>query len=156
MQELIFLIRISSILFFSYAQIILPCFPMRTTEKNFSLEGGLKALAEPTRLTILALLAKYGELCVAQMVEAIKLPQAGISQHLRVLKYNGIVNVSKSGQWAYYSVNQDRISAISNRIQDIPKGTYKIPDSVCRIIECSAIDHPRSAKPVAQPDVLTV
>lgn len=156
MQELIFLITISSFLRFSYAQIILPCFSMRTTEKKFSLEGGLKALAEPTRLTILALLAKYGELCVAQMVEAIKLPQAGISQHLRVLKYNGIVNVSKSSQWAYYSVNQDRISAISSRIQEIPKGIYKVPDNVCKTIECSAIDHPRGSKPMTEIDVLSV
>lgn len=129
---------------------------MRTTEKKFSLEGGLKALAEPTRLTILALLAKYGELCVAQMVEATRLPQAGISQHLRVLKYNGIVNVAKSGQWAYYSVNHDRISAISSRIQDIPKGAFKVPDNICKIIECSTIDHPRSPKPIAEPDMLTV
>jgi ArsR family transcriptional regulator len=119
---------------------------MRTTEKNFSLEGGLKALAEPTRLTILSLLAKYGDLCVAQLVEALKLPQAGVSQHLRVLKYQGLVNVSKSGQWSYYSMIPERISSIASNLQSIPKGIYNIPDQVCKIVECSMLPHPKNDK----------
>lgn len=119
---------------------------MRTTEKNFSLEGGLKALAEPTRLTILSLLAKYGDLCVGQLVEALKLPQAGVSQHLRVLRYQGIVKVSKQGQWAYYSMIPERIANIANKLESIPKGVYQIPDHVCKSIECSMLPHPKNEK----------
>ncbi|NLI41107.1 MAG: helix-turn-helix transcriptional regulator [Caldisericales bacterium] len=117
---------------------------MRTTGNNFSLEGGLKALAEPTRLTILALLSRYDQLCVGQLVDALGLPQAGVSQHLRVLRYQGIVKVEREGQWAYYAIVPERISQIAKKVQDITKGDYQIPKDVVRSLETSAIEHPRN------------
>lgn len=116
---------------------------MRTTGNNFSLEGGLKALAEPTRLTILALLSKYDQLCVGQLVDALGLPQAGVSQHLRVLRYQGIVKVEREGQWAYYGIVPDRVNQIAKKVQDITKGDYQISKEIIRSLETSTIKHPR-------------
>lgn len=63
-----------------------------------------KLLGDKTRLAILALL-KERELCVCEIVEAMKMSQPNVSQHLRKLKLSGLVNESRKGQWNYYSLN---------------------------------------------------
>ncbi len=117
---------------------------MRTTTNSHSLEGGLKALAEPTRLLILACLAKYGDLCVGQLVDALNIPQAGVSQHLRVLRYQGIVDVEREGQWAYYSLVPDRIETIVKKLSGLSRGDFSIPKNVAATIESSSVTHPRN------------
>ena len=44
-----------------------------------------KALADPTRLRILELLAEQ-EMCVCELMAALHLPQPLVSHHLRVLR----------------------------------------------------------------------
>ncbi|MNN30131.1 HTH-type transcriptional repressor AseR [compost metagenome] len=66
----------------------------------------LKLLADRTRLTILALL-KDGERCVCDLVDILQTTQPNISQHLRKLKDAGLVQESRRGQWAYYSLSAD-------------------------------------------------
>ncbi|MNI28786.1 HTH-type transcriptional repressor AseR [compost metagenome] len=64
----------------------------------------LKLLADRTRLTILAIL-KEGECCVCDLVDLLHTTQPNISQHLRKLKDAGLVQESRRGQWAYYSLS---------------------------------------------------
>ena len=66
----------------------------------------LKALADPTRLRILALLAAQPPsepLCVCDVEGTFDLSQPTISHHLRVLREAGLVSVSKQGLWHYYA-----------------------------------------------------
>ena len=64
----------------------------------------IKALAEETRLRIVALLAG-GELCVCDLTNALKLPQSTVSRHLALLKNAGITADRKAGTWVYYRLD---------------------------------------------------
>jgi ArsR family transcriptional regulator, arsenate/arsenite/antimonite-responsive transcriptional repressor len=61
----------------------------------------LKALADPIRIRILAVLRDQ-ELCVCELFDALGLTQSLLSSHLRVLRQAGIVSTRKSGKWIYY------------------------------------------------------
>ncbi|RQD78047.1 MAG: ArsR family transcriptional regulator, partial [Candidatus Syntrophonatronum acetioxidans] len=50
-----------------------------------------KALSHPTRIKILELL-REGELCVCDILEELKLEQSNVSQHLAILRKQGILN----------------------------------------------------------------
>ena len=82
----------------------------------------LKALADPTRLRMLHLLAARGELCVCEIVDALAVPQYSISRHLGILKAAGVVDDWRQGKWMHYRLSQalsadDRavIAAVASR-----------------------------------------
>ena len=54
------------------------------------LEGALKALADRTRLRILALLGN-NEVCVCHIHDSLGLPQPTVSRHLAYLRRSGLV-----------------------------------------------------------------
>lgn len=68
-----------------------------------------KALGEPTRLKIIRLLATR-ELCVCDLEEIMQFSQPRISQHLKVLKYSGLVNERKEGQRTICSLNKELLN----------------------------------------------
>ena len=61
------------------------------------------AFADPTRLRILHLLSRR-ELCVCDIHDILKLPQAKVSRHLATLRQAGLVRVRKAGLWKHYSL----------------------------------------------------
>jgi ArsR family transcriptional regulator len=65
----------------------------------------LKALGDPTRLAIVALLARR-EYCVCDLMTALALPQSTCSHHLGVLKRAGLVRDRRGddARWAYYAL----------------------------------------------------
>ncbi|MBC8019527.1 MAG: winged helix-turn-helix transcriptional regulator [Verrucomicrobia bacterium] len=63
-----------------------------------------KALADETRLRILALLLMEKELCVCDIIAALELPQSTVSRHLAYLRKAGLVNDRRCGLWMYYSI----------------------------------------------------
>lgn len=63
----------------------------------------LKAMADPTRLRILAIL-DMEELSVNEMVRIMGMGQSRISRHLAVLKDAGLLNQRREGTWSYYSI----------------------------------------------------
>jgi ArsR family transcriptional regulator len=65
-----------------------------------------KALADETRLRILALLYAEGELCVCDIIAALLLPQSTVSRHLAYLKKAATVIDRREGLWIYYSINR--------------------------------------------------
>jgi len=71
----------------------------------------LKALAHPTRLRIIKHLINNG--CnVTNIVEFLGVPQATISQHLTILKANGIIKGKRNGSVICYDV-------VSQQVRDI-------------------------------------
>jgi ArsR family transcriptional regulator len=66
-----------------------------------------RAFADPTRLRILRLL-RDGELCVCDLMQALRAPQAKTSRHLAYLRRAGLVKARDDGQWAYYSLTAPR------------------------------------------------
>lgn len=65
-----------------------------------------KALADETRLRILALLLG-GELCVCEIMAALDLPQSTASRHLAYLRNSDWVKDSRRGVWMYYRFNAE-------------------------------------------------
>lgn len=72
-------------------------------------ESIFKALGEPTRLKIIKLLSER-ELCVCDLEEVMQISQPRISQHLKVLKYAGLVSERKEGQRTICSLNKNLLS----------------------------------------------
>ena len=63
----------------------------------------LKAMANPHRLQVLCLLGE-GELSVGAINEQIPLSQPDLSQHLGVLRSDGLVETRREAQTIYYRV----------------------------------------------------
>lgn len=67
----------------------------------FSLDLLFRALADPTRLRLLNLMADR-EICVCYFIEILRLSQPKISRHLAYLRRAGIVSARRQGKWMYY------------------------------------------------------
>src|ERR1041384_980046 len=67
------------------------------------LESVFKALADKTRLRILALLGN-NEVCVCHIHDSLGLPQPTVSRHLAYLRKSGLVDVRRDGVWMHYRV----------------------------------------------------
>lgn len=65
------------------------------------LEAVFKALADATRLRILRLLMA-GEVCVCDLHETLRIPQAKASRHLAYLRRAGLVTTRREGLWIHY------------------------------------------------------
>jgi len=78
-----------------------------------ALAARFKALADPTRVSIVNRLAGAGEVCVCAFVDDLRLAQPTISHHLRVLREAGLVEASRRGTWAYYRLVPDAISGLA-------------------------------------------
>jgi ArsR family transcriptional regulator len=68
------------------------------------LENVFKALADKTRLRILALLGN-NEVCVCHIHDSLGLPQPTVSRHLAYLRKSGLVAVRRDGVWMHYQVS---------------------------------------------------
>jgi ArsR family transcriptional regulator len=65
-----------------------------------------KALAEPTRLRIVALLLRaQKELCVCEFVDALEEPQYHVSRSLKILQAAGLLVERPEGKWVYYALS---------------------------------------------------
>lgn len=68
----------------------------------------MKALADPTRLTMLAALWKAkSPICICDFTAELDLSQPTISHHIAKLKDAGLVESRKDGIWIYYSMKRD-------------------------------------------------
>jgi ArsR family transcriptional regulator, arsenate/arsenite/antimonite-responsive transcriptional repressor len=74
---------------------------MATDKRLQSLETLFAALADGTRLRILALL-QAGEICVCDIHGSLDLPQPTVSRHLAYLRKAGLVVGRKDGLWVHY------------------------------------------------------
>jgi len=68
----------------------------------------LKALADRTRLQVVAILMRAQQpICVCDLTAVSELTQPTISHHMGKLKAAGLIESSKMGIWAYYSIRDD-------------------------------------------------
>jgi ArsR family transcriptional regulator, arsenate/arsenite/antimonite-responsive transcriptional repressor len=75
----------------------------------------LKALADPTRLRLVSMVAAHegGEACVCDLTEPLGLTQPTISHHLKILVDAGIFTRDKRGVWAYYALVPEALDALA-------------------------------------------
>ena len=68
----------------------------------------LKAIADPTRLAMLAALRKAEQpICICDFTGALGLSQPTISHHVAKLRGAGLVDSEKSGIWIYYRLSRE-------------------------------------------------
>jgi ArsR family transcriptional regulator len=78
------------------------------------------ALADPTRLAILNLLAGSREaVCVCDITASFTLGQPTISHHLKILRDAGLLTGDKRGKWVYYSLVAHRVEAIKEQLDRV-------------------------------------
>jgi DNA-binding transcriptional ArsR family regulator len=73
--------------------------------------GTFKALGDLTRLQIIYLLSTdtSGTLGVSELAARLKISQPAVSQHLKTLKTEGLVESRREGFYIYYTVNRGRM-----------------------------------------------
>jgi ArsR family transcriptional regulator len=93
------------------------------------LEEVFKALADKTRLRILALLGN-NEVCVCHVHDSLKLPQPTVSRHLAYLRKSGLVEARRDGVWMHYQVSRslspvarEIVLAAIDALQQLPAAT---------------------------------
>ncbi len=79
------------------------------------LASTFRALADPTRVSIVNRLACADECCVCDLTEAFDLSQPTVSHHLRILRDAGLVEAERRGTWAYYRLVPEAIG----RLRDV-------------------------------------
>lgn len=71
---------------------------------DMSLQQTTKAIADPTRREILALL-KNGRMTAGDIVSRFNMTGASISKHLSILKEADLVRDERDGKFIYYELN---------------------------------------------------
>jgi DNA-binding transcriptional ArsR family regulator len=67
----------------------------------------MKALADPTRLTMVASLWKAeAPICICDFTAGLELSQSTISHHMARLKEAGLVDSERRGIWVYYRLRE--------------------------------------------------
>lgn len=77
-----------------------------------------KTLANPKRIEIINLLSK-GEQSVGWLLNKTGLLKANLSQHLSVMRANGIVRVRKQGLTAFYRIANPKIVKACNLMREV-------------------------------------
>ena len=65
-----------------------------------------KVLSVTSRIRIIEFLREKGPLSVKEMAEALGITPSAVSQHLKVLRYAGLVRSERKGYWLPYEINQ--------------------------------------------------
>jgi ArsR family transcriptional regulator, arsenate/arsenite/antimonite-responsive transcriptional repressor len=76
------------------------------------------ALADPTRLRILALLV-HGEVCVCDIHGSLNVPQPTASRHLAYLRRHGLVATRRDGLWVHYRLADDLPGGVRHAIDGV-------------------------------------
>lgn len=102
--------------------------PVASSEDIFDLIGksqnieeaamAMQAMAHPLRIKVLCLLSS-GEVSVQEIVEAVGTTQGNVSQHLAILRANGMVTSRNEGTRIYYRIDDPRVVKLISLTRDM-------------------------------------
>ncbi len=78
----------------------------------------LKSLANESRLIVMCVLAE-GEISVGRLNRRIDLSQSALSQHLAILRDQGLVKTRRESQTIYYSLSDSDAIGLIRKLHDI-------------------------------------
>ena len=81
-------------------------------EDDVELAAFAKALAHPTRVRILRLLAKKEARMCSHIVDELPLAQSTVSEHLRILRAVGLVRANEAGPCVGYCIVPTRLQRL--------------------------------------------
>lgn len=88
------------------------------TEKLLRVSEMLKVAAHPQRLAILDLLGGKKRMCVSDLMEALGIEQAILSQHLTLMRDKGLLGVEKEGKYSFYFLEQPGFLKIIRQLEN--------------------------------------
>lgn len=94
----------------------------------------LKSIAHPVRVKILFLL-KNGERCVCELLEETKIEQSNLSQHLSIMKRQGILDSRKEGTMVIYQVVDPLIYNLIDTAESIIVGKLKRTQDIVKLFK---------------------
>lgn len=98
-------------------------------------------LSNPDRVKIIGLLLKR-EMDVNEIHESLEISQSRVSQHLKLLKLNHLVEERREGKHVYYHVKDPRVSrVIESVIQFQMIGVIQDPEMVALMNELFTLWH---------------
>lgn len=86
--------------------------------KNFSLTFGsqiFKSVSDESRVRILHLLYRNGELTISDIEHILEFTQTKTSRHITYLKNSGMLSARKVDQWVFYNIREE-VEELTNRI----------------------------------------
>ncbi|GER79198.1 MAG: transcriptional regulator [Anaerolineae bacterium] len=100
-----------------------------STTSSIDLQAKLfRGFADPSRLGILDALRK-GPLTVSEIVEATRLSQPNVSNHLSCLRDCGLVAAEQQGRYVTYHLSDDRVGELlaltESLLADVARGVYE-------------------------------
>jgi len=92
-----------------------------------------KALGVESRIKIIELLKNRGPLCVNELSEVLGISPSAVSQHLKVLKYAGLVKNERRGYWIHYEIDPVALEKCNQMLSEVCmcdcKGTERIHEA---------------------------
>ncbi len=79
----------------------------------------MKLLANERRLLLLCRLAGAGEMPVGALVDAVGLSQSALSQHLAMMRAEGLLAFRREGQTLYYRIADPAAARLLAMLKDI-------------------------------------
>ncbi|OBI47070.1 transcriptional regulator [Mycobacterium kyorinense] len=88
----------------------------------------LKALAEPTRLRLVSLIAAHegAEACVCELTDPVGLSQPTVSHHLKILVEAGLIEREQRGKWAYYRLVPDVLDMLADTLGSATRQHHRV------------------------------
>ena len=87
-------------------------------EKVEAVSALLKSISHPLRLRILCLL-QDGEMSVGEILDEVLTSNANVSQHLAILRNQGIIETRKEANFIYNRIADQRVIRLMETMQDL-------------------------------------
>lgn len=92
-----------------------------------------KVLSVTSRIRIIEFLREKGPFSVKEMAEALGITPSAVSQHLKVLRYAGLVRSERKGYWLPYEINQAALDQCRELLTEVCtcgcKGTGRVREA---------------------------
>ncbi|MHC1784408.1 MAG: ArsR/SmtB family transcription factor [Anaerolineaceae bacterium] len=97
------------------------------------------ALSDPTRRSILEILAREGKLSASEIYERFEVSPSAISQHLKILRDANFVQVEKKAQQRLYGLNQDAVAEVEDWTRKMTRLWEQRYDALEEVIEAEKV-----------------
>ena len=92
-----------------------------------------KVLSVESRIRIIDLLKQKGPLGVNELSGALGITPSAVSQHLKVLRYAGLVRSERKGYWMPYEINENALNQCQELLTEVCtcgcKGTGQVREA---------------------------
>lgn len=103
-------------------------------DRLFELHADIcKILANPWRLKLIWLL-REGEQSLSDLVRALDVPVANVSQHLNIMKTTGVVVVRREGSRSFYRLSSTKIVKAFDLMRDVLRERLEANSKMARVL----------------------